>query len=241
MRLMKILVLLVIVCFVQTAVALAQESSVSGSEYSEDGVPVLIKNLPDPDEVRAKAVWAKSLADIESVVGKQPILDLVEMVPGVEVAVAVYPEGRLLMVEYPTPQFSTDADQRFQARLAELGQASTVTYRRIGNYSAFVFDSQDPQSANRLLDQIKYSKTVQWLGEDPNYQRKVERYFAGTTADIFIATLIAVVVGAGIAAGLGIVIGLLFYKYEEKKRHSRQSFSDAGGMTRLNLDELSED
>lgn len=241
MRLMKILVLLLIVCFVQAAVALAQDPPVSSSEYSEDGVPVLIKNLPEPDEVRAKAVWAKSVADIESVIGKQSVLDLVELVPGVEAAVAVYPEGKLLLIEYPTPQFSTDADQRFQARLAELGQASTLTYRKIGNYSAFVFDSQDPQSANKLLDQIKYSKTVQWLGEDPNYQKKVERYFAGTTADIFISTLIAIVVGAGIAAGLGVVVGLLFYKYEEKRRHSRHAFSDAGGMTRLNLDELSGD
>jgi hypothetical protein len=34
------------------------------------------------------------------------------------------------------------------------------------------------------------------------------------------------------------VVGLLFYYIREQKRASMNEFSDAGGMTRLNLDEL---
>lgn len=219
----------------------AQSPVVAGSEYADDGVPVLIKNLPGPEEVRAKAVWARSVGDIENAIGSQPMFDLIEMVPGVEAAAAVYPEGKLLMVEYPTPQFAAEADEKFQRRISEMGTSAPMSYRRIGNYAAFVFEARDPESANALLEQIRYVKTVQWLGEDPNYQRKVERYFAITTADIFISTLIAIVVGAAVAVGIGIAAGLAFYKYEDKKRRSRKAFSDAGSMTRLNLDELTED
>lgn len=232
---------LAIVCTFAILPVHAQNTAGSGSEYADDGTPVLIKNLPDPEEVRAKAVWAKSIAEVEGVVGEQPILDLLELAPGIEAAVAVYPEGKLLLVEYPTPQLSIDADEKFQSRLNELGLTSSIAYRRIGNYSAFVFNGSDPKAANALLDQIKYIKTVQWLGEDPNYQRKVERYFAGTTADIFISTLIFVVVGAGIALGIGAGAGYLLFRREEKRRHARQAFTDAGGMTRLNLDEFSGD
>lgn len=237
----KLSICSLVICASAVSPVRAQVSLNAGSEYADDGIPVLIKNLPDPEEARSRAVWARSVAEIEGVIGKQPVLDLVEIVPGVEVAVGIYPEGKLLLIEYPTPQFATDADEKFQARLNELGMTYSIVYRRIGNYSAFVFDGGDPKKATVLLDRIRYAKTVQWLGEDPNYQRKVERYFAGATADIFISTLIFVLAGAAVALTFGGGIGFLLYKYEERKRHSKQTFSDAGGMTRLNLDEFSEE
>lgn len=239
MRFKGSIILLLAVCVFAALSVRSQDKIKAASEYTEDGTPVLIKNLPDPEEIRTKAVWVRSLSEVEAVVGKQPVLDLIELLPGVEAAVAVYPEGKLLLIEYPTPQFSVDADGKFQARLNESGLMSSIVYRRIGNYSAFVFDANDPKSANALLDLIKYKKTVQWLGEDPNYQRKVERYVASTTADIFISTLIFVVVGGGAAIAVGAAVGFLLFKREEKRRHARHAFSDAGGMTRLNLDELS--
>ena len=101
-----------------------------------------------------------------------------------------------------------------------------------------MFDAGDETGANALLDQIKYEKTVQWLGEDPNYQKKYERYVAITTADIFLSTTILIVSGIGFAVLTGIVVGLLFYRFRDHKRGAVAAFSDAGGMIRLNLDEL---
>lgn len=221
-------------------VAFAQTEGPVASEYAEDGTPVIIKNLPGPDAVRARAVWARSLEDIRSVVGPRAIIDSIELARGVEAAAAVYPEGNVLLVEYPTPQLSVDADARFLERMAALPPMENTRYRRIGNYSAFVFDARDEVSADALLDQIKYSKTVQWLGEDPNYQMKVERYLAVSTANVFIGTLFAIVTGAAVAIAVGIAVGLVYFRMEDRRRMRRETFSDAGGMTRLNLDDLSE-
>lgn len=233
-------VLLCILTGLATVAALPQTGSSIPSEYAPDGTPVLIKNLPEPESVRAAAKWVGTSAELETLIGRRAVSDLIEITRGIEAVVAVYPEGKLLLIEYPTPQLSIDADERFRARLAESDSASDIRYRRIGNYSVFIFDGTDAQASEALLDQIKYSKTVQWLGEDPNYAAKAERYLAASTANIFIGTVIAIVSGAALAIGIGLVVGFLYFKSEERRRASMTAFSDAGGMTRLNLDELSE-
>jgi hypothetical protein len=68
----------------------------------------------------------------------------------------------------------------------------------------------------------------------------MERYFATTTRDIFIATVLWIVLGLTSSILLGIAAGFVFYRVRENKRASRSAYSDAGGLTRLNLDGLSE-
>ena len=38
----------------------------------------------------------------------------------------------------------------------------------------------------------------------------------------------------------GLAAGIVFYQFRERERRRWSKFSDAGGLTRLNLDELSE-
>jgi len=40
---------------------------------------------------------------------------------------------------------------------------------------------------------------------------------------------------------LGIIAGFVYFNYSKKRRDTLTAFSDAGGMTRLNLDELTPD
>ena len=226
---------------VSTAVlgAFAQ-NTVKPQEVGDDGVPVLVKHLPRYDEVRSVAVYARSRDDLKRVAGNQPVLDLVDLTAGTEAASAEYPQGKLVIVEYVTPQASIDADAKFQQKIQTSPQNPPVYYRRIGNYSVFVFDAPDEQSAAGLLDQVKYEKKVQWLGEDPFDLRKIERAFVFTTRDIFLSTVMFIV-GWIVAAVLGgILVGYLFFRFREGKRAEYQRFTDAGGMTRLNLDDLSE-
>jgi hypothetical protein len=208
-------------------------------EVSEaDGVPVLLKHLPRWEEVRGRAVFARTRDDLKAVVGDRPVLSLVELGRGTEAVAAGYPEGKVMIVEYSTPQASIDADGRFRQHLAE--SPSGVAYRRIGNYSAFVFDAADEAAAGTLLDQIKYEKTVQWLGEDPYLLQKLERAFVYSTRDIFFATVLVIILGLAGSALAGVGVGYVFFRYREAKRAEWSRFSDAGGMTRLNLDDLSE-
>jgi hypothetical protein len=115
-------------------------------------------------------------------------------------------------------------------------QNPPVVYRRIGNYNAFVFDSQDEAAANALLEQVKYEKNVHWLGKDPFLLKRAERAFVLTTSDIFLTTTLVIVGGLGLSALAGIFVGIIFFYMREQKRATMATFSDAGGMTRLNLD-----
>ena len=210
-------------------------------EVSEaDGIPVLIKHLPNWESVRSNAVLVFDENDLRSSLGDRPVFDLIEFRGGTEAVTAVYPEGKLLIVEYTNPQSSSDADIKIKDRLAQLTGVSPIYYRRVGNYNAFIFDSPDEASANLILDQVKYEKVIQWLGEDPYLVQKLERYFVSTTRDIFIATVLWIVLWLGAAILTGIVAGFIFYRLRQRKRLVRTAFSDAGGLTRLNLDGLSE-
>jgi hypothetical protein len=102
-----------------------------------------------------------------------------------------------------------------------------------------VFDASNEASANALLDQVKYEKRIQWLGRDPFLLRRAERAFVKTTSELFLATTVAIVSGFGAALLMGIAVGIVFFYRREQKRSTMEAFSDAGGMTRLNLDGLS--
>jgi hypothetical protein len=228
--------LVVLTAFISTAVG---QTAPKPQEVGDDGVPVLLKHLPRYEEVRNFAVFARSRQDLEKIAGRQPVLELIELSAGTEAVAAAYPQGNLVVVEYITPQASVDADAKFRQRL-EASQNPPVYYRRIGNYSAFVFDAPDEQAAAALLDQVRYEKKVQWLGSDPFDFKKIERAFVFTTRDIFLSTVIFI--SAWIVAAVlgGALIGYFYFRFREGKRAEYQRFTDAGGMTRLNLDDLSE-
>jgi hypothetical protein len=209
-------------------------------ELSEDdGKPVLLKHLPSYENVQDAAVFVTDNGALRRAVGNRPVLDVLEFPPGTEAVAADYAQGRLVIVEYTNPQASIEADGKIQEHLATNAQTSVV-YRRIGNYNAFVFDAADETAANLLLDEVKYQKVVQWLGEDPYLLRKLERYMMATSRDIAISTVMVIGFGLLTAILAGIVAGLIFFRFRDQKRAGRAAFSDAGGLTRLNLDGLSE-
>lgn len=210
------------------------------SEYGPDGVPVLVRNLPDWKDVVDKAKWIDSRESLIANLGSRPVLEPVDFSKALEAVFVEYPEGKLLILEYGTPQLSADADKRFKDALADPSNTSNVIYRRVGNYNAFVFDFSDATSANQLLDKIYYGKVVQWLGEDPNMAERLDRYLASTTAQLFLGTIFTISIGLGITIGIGVFAGLFFFKYRQKQRGKLRTFSDAGGMTRINIDGLSD-
>jgi hypothetical protein len=230
--------LFLLFCGLGTAV-LGQQNPAGSQEISElDGQPVLVKHLPHLETVAAGATFSTDKNELRTVVGNDPVIDALEFPGGTEAVTAIYPEGRLLIVEYTNPQSSIEADSRIRQLMAAGG--SDFVYRRIGNYNAFVFNPSDAAAANALLDQVKYEKTVQWLGEDPYLLKRLERYMVTTSRDIMIATVLVIVFGLLTAILAGIAAGFIFFRVRDHQRANRTAFSDAGGLTRLNLDGLSE-
>jgi hypothetical protein len=218
----------------------AQNSSappIKSREVSdEDGIAVLIKHLPDWENARNRATYILNQNDLRNALGSREVFDLIEFESGTEAVTADYDAGKLLLIEYMTPQASVDADGKINQRLAESGQNQSVVYRRIGNYNVFVFEATDQAAANALLDQIKYEKNVQWLGRDPFMLKRAERALVVGLSQLFVATTLSILTGLGLSIVAGIVVGILFFRYRQQKRAGMETFSDAGGMTRLNLD-----
>lgn len=214
-------------------------SQMKSQEVSEsDGLPVLLKHLPDWENVRNRAVYVNNINDLRQAVGERSIIDSIDFVAGTEAVIAPYAQGKLLIIEFATPQGSVDTDDKVNQFLAQSEQNPPIFYRRIGNYNAFVFDAPDEASANALLEQVKYEKTIQWLGTNPFILRHAERAFIEDTSNLFISTLLIILSGIGLAILMGLIIGILFFYIREQKRSTMEAFSDAGGMTRLNLDGL---
>lgn len=211
-------------------------------EVSEDdGIPVIVKHLPLWEQVQTNAKLINNANDLRKNFPNNQLLELVKFDGGTECVTADYGQGKLLIVEFTNPQLAAESDENFIKFLTSTPQAQQTSYRRIGNYAAFVFNSPNEAAANELLDQIKYQKVVQWLGEDPYWYAKAERAYLNTTGDMIFSSVIAIVGGISGAVLLGGSIGFLIFYLRRQKRNRSTAFSDAGGMTRLNLDEFSDE
>ncbi|MGI8670706.1 MAG: hypothetical protein ACR2J3_12810 [Aridibacter sp.] len=221
----------------------AQENENVASQTQEmseaDGIPVLVKHLPDWKNKQKEAVFIVNKGALSNALGNRSIFSEIDFIDGTEAVTANYPQGKLLIVEYTTPQASTDTDKKVTEKLSQTGE--TVFYRRIGNYNVFLFDGNDETAANALFDRIKYQKTVQWLGTNPNLYKQAERVIVGTLSGVFVSTVLAIGLGIVFSIVVGFFVGLLYYRYTDKRRHKWEAYSDAGGMTRLNLDQLTPD
>lgn len=202
-------------------------------EISEiDGYPVLMKHLPDFDQVKKQAKFAVNVEELRAAVGERPILLNVDMSAGAEATSADYAAGKLLIIEYPSPQASVEADGQFKSLLSS---EPATAYRRIGNYNAFVFDTSDQAAANALLDQVVYEKEIQWLGENP-FRISAERAFVIQTSELFVSTVIWIGMGIGTAVAIGLVVGFIFFRVRERERDGEVAFANLSGMTTLELD-----
>jgi len=206
-----------------------------------DEVPVLVKHLPDWQNVQPRVLYAVNPETLKNLVSNQSVLDAVSFNGGAEAVVADYDTQRLVIVEFNTASLATDNDQRITAKLQELraqGQSVPSAYRRVGNYAVFVFDAPSQEAANQLVDQVKYQQVVQWLGEDPFLYERATREFTETTLGVFVA----VVKASGLALvgclAVGGFFGALLFSLRRAQQRAKEAYSDSDAMLRLNLDEL---
>lgn len=205
----------------------------------EDELPVLVKHLPKWEtEPRTVSYYVK--LDALKAAAPSPLLDSLSF-DGAEAVSTNYGAARLLLIEFPTPQLATQNDQQILAKLQEMrtqGQPLPTVYRRVGNYGVFVFNGPDESFANALVDQVKYEQVTKWLGDNPYPLLEAQRRYTATTLGV----LVSVVKASGLAlvvcltAG-GLFGGLLFLRRRSQQR-TAEAYSDAGGMLRLNLDEM---
>ena len=223
--------------------AAAAAQTQPGVQTAEAGdVPVLVMHLPDWEKkVRDGAVYARSMPELLKAAGNQPALDAFDFDEGTEAVTAKYDAGRLVVVEFPTPQHSVDADARIKRRVEELkaaGQTAPSLYSRVGNYSVFVFDAPDFASAERLASRVKYEKDVRWLGRNPHAEEIATRAYTSTMGGVIITTLITTGLAILLCLGVGGAIGGVIFLRRRSQQAAQQVYTDAGGMVRLNIEDL---
>ena len=209
-------------------------------DKGEGDIPPLVKHLPSPEEAQKTATYLNSFSNLDKLI-QHPVLSAVESGGNADAALATYGPSKVLLIEFNTPQLATDNDQRIIARIHELwklGQPAPTAYRRVGNYSVFVFDAPDEATAKQLIDQVKYEQVVQWLGENPNIYKEAQKRYINTTLGVLVAVLKASGYALITCLGLGGLIGGLLFSYRRSQQREATAYSDAGGMLRLNLDEL---
>jgi hypothetical protein len=210
---------------------------------AENEIPVLVKHLPDWEAAQERAVYAISSHALQEATGTQPIFEAINFNEGAEAVTASYDSSRLVIVEYATPQIAASEDARITARLQELraqGQPLPSAYRRVGNYSVFVFGAPDETVAAQLIDRVKWEQSIQWLGENPLLWARAQKQHTHEAVGLILG--IARTIGFFVAlclGGGGIVGGIFFLRRRAQQRAmTAEAYTDAGGMLRLNIDEM---
>lgn len=205
----------------------------------DNDLPALVKHLPNWETTQPNAIYSVDADFLHQAIHNQPVLDAINFEGGTEAVSAEYGQARLLIVEFTTPQMSIDNDSQIWTKLAELkgkGEPAPTAYRRVGNYSVFVFNAPDEKTANALIDQVKYEQVVQWLGDDPHLYDRLQKYLTQTSANVLVAVLKSSGLSLILCLGIGGLVGALLFRHRRAQRAA--AFSDAGGSIRLNLDEL---
>jgi hypothetical protein len=224
------------------ALAQSQPESQENGDAQPGGLPVLVMHLPEWEKkVGGEYVYATNLSALQKAAGNQPALDAFDFDESVEAVTAKYETGRLVIVEFATPQHSIDADAAIKRRVEELkaaGQPAPSLYSRVGNYSVFVFDAPDFAAAEKLASQVKYEKDVRWLGRNPHAEEKAVRAYTSTMGGVILTTLITTGLAILLCLGIGGVVGGLVFLHRRSQQTAQEVYTDAGGMVRLNLEDL---
>ena len=210
----------------------------------ENDIPVLVKHLPNWETVQPRASYVVSLQALKNLLPQQHVLDAVSFEGSPEATLANYDAGKLLIIEFNTAKIAADNDWNIKTKIGELrgaGESANAlpsAYRRVGNYSVFVFGAPSEQVANELIDQVKYQQVVQWLGNDPYAYERATREFTETTLGVFVSVVKASGLALVTCLGVGGLFGALLFTRRRSRTRNVAAYSDAGGMLRLNIDEL---
>jgi hypothetical protein len=211
-------------------------------DKGEGDVPVLLKHLPNWESASQSSVYLVSRDALKSEVSNQTILDAFTFAGGAEAVVAKYGPSQFVIIEFTTPQLAGDNDWNIRTEIRELwsqGKPAPTAYRRVGNYAVFVFNAPNEQTANQLIDQVKYEQVVQWLGDNPYWLRDAQRHYTETMLGTFVSVVKASGLAAVLCFGVGGFFGALLFARRRAQQADQRAYSDAGGMMRLNIDELS--
>jgi hypothetical protein len=210
-------------------------------EKGEGDVPILVKHVPQWEQAQTTALYLAGFKSLKGTVPNQPILEAVTSEGDADAVLTSHGKAQFLLIEFNTPQLASDNDRAITAKLNELrqqGQPVPSSYRKVGNYSVFVFNAGSEAEANNLIDQVEYAQMVTWLGNNPYLLEQAQKDYYETTAGVLVAVVKASGLSLLACLGIGGLIGAVLFNRRRAQQRAAEAYSDAGGMLRLNLDEI---
>jgi hypothetical protein len=209
-------------------------------------IPVLIRHLPADGLVPGTERFiAGPLALARSLGAQDPNDVLMLSSDAVEAALAEYGSGggtsKLLVVEYHTPQLAATAHQQvrdyFQG-LPEDERARRIL-KREGNYIIEAFDVRNHEAMQSIVDRVEYTPVIHWLKKNPledlqQFQSEPEV----SLIDFYLAAFGFIGLSLVTALTGGVLLGTCMFLWRRWRQRRWPGYSDAGGMVRLNLDNI---
>ena len=229
-----------------TALARLVAASIDGEA---GGVPVLARHLPDWEQIQNRIKYVVSAPALGNIVNQDTVLDALNFTGGTEAAVVDYDASaatdnqaaRLIIVEHLTPQLATDNFNRVNELIKqrrEQGAGVPSDFRRTGNYLVFVYGVSDAETGATLAKRVRYEQDVRWLGDYPFAQERAERQYTMMTISVLIGSLKTTGIAVTFCLLVGIFVGGTVFMRRRSQSAAADIFTDAGGMVRLNIDEL---
>lgn len=215
--------------------------------------PLLPTYLPDQSKIPDSEKYLVGPEAVARITQISDLKDAIDFTGGTHATVADYNNGSgkmsIVLIEFQSPQFAVDGLAKIQAHFNSLSQDEQKKriLRRVGNYAVEAVNVSNPEAAEEVLKQVKYMVRVHWEGKnasdipiafrppDPTALREVIQ-----TGQFLVATFywIGILLVGAVLTGISIG-GAFFYwrRAQRRKLGSDGGFTDAGGMTRLNLDD----
>lgn len=210
-------------------------------------IPVLMQHIPADSLLPGTQRFIAGPVALTRLLGPQEPYDPFMLASeAVEAALAEYQVGGaqspLLIVEYHTPQLAAAAYPQVQRAIEALPEAerSRRLLKREGNYIIMAFNVNDRQAMQAIVDQIDYTPTIHWLKKSPlemlrQLQPDPEQI---SLIDTYLAAFAFIGISLLVTITGGVLLGTAIFLWRRWRRRAWQGFSDAGGMLRLNLDNL---
>jgi hypothetical protein len=213
----------------------------NGLEKGEGDVPILVKHVPQWEQAQATALYLAGFKSLKGTVPNQAVLEAITSEGDADAVLTAYGNAQFLLIEFNTPQLAGDNDRAITAKLTELrqqGQPVPTSYRKVGNYSVFVFNASSEAEAEHLINQVEYAQMVTWLGDNPYLLEQAQKDYYETTAGVLVSVVQASGLSLLACLGVGGLIGAILFNRRRAQQRAAEAYSDAGGMLRLNLDDI---
>jgi hypothetical protein len=210
-------------------------------------IPILMRHVPSDGLVSGTERFIAGPLVLTRLLGPQDPYDPFMLASeAVEAAFAEYQvsgaTSPLLIVEYHTPQLAATAYPQVERAIQALPEAerNRRLLKREGNYIIEAFNVGDRQAMQAIVDQIDYTPRIHWLKKSPF--EALQELQPDPDQIVLIDTYLAAFGFIGVSLLItitgGVLLGSAVFFWRRWRRRYWTGFSDAGGMMRLNLDNL---